>query len=87
VRGTECGLRQGSKLDVQTQNSRRKHTHVSRARRRAELRFGEAGPAPSSGSTRHLAAGVDDHQRITGAAATGRFDSDMENVSVEEPGG
>ena len=31
-------------------------------------------------------AGVDDHQRITQAAATGRFDSDMENVSVEEPG-
>jgi hypothetical protein len=31
-------------------------------------------------------AGVDDHQRITEAAATGRLDSDMENVSVEERG-
>ena len=31
-------------------------------------------------------AGVDDHQYITEAAATGRFDSDMENVSVEERG-
>lgn len=31
-------------------------------------------------------AGVDDHQHITEAAATGRFNSDMENVSVEERG-